>query len=765
MNQIKNQSKFEFDVNQCITLRLEHGNTVIYVAGEKFMQCKFLLINIPIKKMDYLSNLDSIDEISERLDSSLEHKKTNLVIPPETEFWGHCSNLQIWSENDYNTDLLHSNLAFPLLKRLTEVNDTQAKKVFKKEIIKRLKRGYLPSIVCLAESGCLDQFNQEELFPIFREIDFDYCYYPSNLDSTNKYVALKLFKDLFENCPSYIKPIIKPKLKEKTAKYLINAVDEDLHLYDRDLGNFSVEDYLIYLNDDELEMCIKELKFKLSSEGFKNFKESEIFDGTRLMTLLLKLKQDVNEMEIVKQSELEMGIQLRMFDSNDSQSMFRFLSDQIQYCLVNHGKVIRINLVGFKITNVPKQLCELKSLERLEVSKNRLMSLPKEIERLKSLRYLDLSHNKITYLPESIGNLKKLTHLDLSHNRLAELPVSIGNLKLLEELHLDRNNLKKLPESIGNLRLLKSLEVNQNNLEILPETIGDLKILEKLSLKHNKLLNLPESLGSLKSLEMLIVGYNRLNSLPKSISNLKSLTSLYIGQNFNYIPDIISELESLTMLEIGNLLTIIPKNVIHLQSVKSLSFRDNLLNCLPDFIGSLKGLEYLNLSNNNITSLPESIGNLKGLEYLKLPDNNITSLPESIGNLKGLINLNLSNNNITSLPESIGNLKELKILELDNNNLEDLPYTIGDLKHLEYLNLKYNKITELPESIGNLHSLNRLRLNKNPLNNLPNSIFKLNPHRLRRLITLDYEQKITLEKDLEKLERVVRRRDLFFKSN
>ncbi|MFX1237046.1 MAG: hypothetical protein ACFFAS_03805 [Promethearchaeota archaeon] len=58
-----------------------------------------------------------------------EERARNRVIPPETEFLVHCSNLQAWVEHGYDARLIHSNLAFPLLKRLCEVGDPQAKRM------------------------------------------------------------------------------------------------------------------------------------------------------------------------------------------------------------------------------------------------------------------------------------------------------------------------------------------------------------------------------------------------------------------------------------------------------------------------------------------------------------------------------------------------------------------------------------------------------------------------------------------------------------
>ena len=89
------------------------------------------------------------------------------IIPPETEFWGHCSNLQVWFENNYDTRLLHSNLAFPLLKRLTEVGDNQAKNVFNEEIVKRLRSGVFNTFLFLFETEYISYLSKDEKELVF----------------------------------------------------------------------------------------------------------------------------------------------------------------------------------------------------------------------------------------------------------------------------------------------------------------------------------------------------------------------------------------------------------------------------------------------------------------------------------------------------------------------------------------------------------------------------------------------------------------------
>lgn len=129
----------EFRVSEFITLRLEGEKTIIYVNGERFRQCKYLLLVNP-QDNEVQMDINSIDEAEEKLSLKLEEeiKPIGLGITPEEEFWGHCSNIQAWVENNYDTRLLHRNLAFFLLLELAEKGGKKAKFIFKEEIAKRL---------------------------------------------------------------------------------------------------------------------------------------------------------------------------------------------------------------------------------------------------------------------------------------------------------------------------------------------------------------------------------------------------------------------------------------------------------------------------------------------------------------------------------------------------------------------------------------------------------------------------------------------------
>ncbi|MFW9973632.1 MAG: hypothetical protein ACFFDF_25860 [Candidatus Odinarchaeota archaeon] len=152
----------EFKINEHLTLKLEEGKTNIYVNGTLFHQCKFLLINTPIKEIDNLNDIKSIDDAAELLDLSLGNDIYKYDIPPEAEFWGHCSNLQVWYEYNYDLRLIHSNLAFPLLQRLTDAGDPLAAIRFKEELVKRLRK-YPEMMPYYFFRGYIEYLTKEEI--------------------------------------------------------------------------------------------------------------------------------------------------------------------------------------------------------------------------------------------------------------------------------------------------------------------------------------------------------------------------------------------------------------------------------------------------------------------------------------------------------------------------------------------------------------------------------------------------------------------------
>lgn len=384
----------EFKLNYYITLKLENNKTFIYVAGEEFSQCHYLLLNKKVDEIKDLKLIESIDQLEAQLDKTMERSNVRqLKILPETEFWAHCSNMQIWAENQYDTKMLHRNLAFPLLKKLTEAGDMIAKKVFKEEIVERFESGFEPVVKFLILEGYMDHFSQDELDIIgensknVRRLDFSRWHFEG---------------DSF--------PQILP--------YLVNLQELSMN----------------YCHLSRLPQSFSNLKsLQTLSLGYNRFDEipDSIIKLPKLETLqmvnngLKKVSDNIQELKYLR------GLSLH-------KNRLRSLPNSISQI----PSLNNLALDGNQFKIFPEQLTMLAHLESLGLNSNQLTEIPDSIKNLKTLRIIGLDKNKLKSLPDSIGYLRSLEYLWLDNNQIQTLPESIYYLKSLKFITIRNNPLK-----------------------------------------------------------------------------------------------------------------------------------------------------------------------------------------------------------------------------------------------------------------------------------------------------------------------------------
>ncbi|MFX1238330.1 MAG: leucine-rich repeat domain-containing protein [Promethearchaeota archaeon] len=438
----------EFKINEFISLKLENDKTSIYVKGSRFTQCKniYLLFNIrpeDIKEKEY-ETIQSIDQLEQK-DKSREFERLN--ISPQEEFWGHCSNLQAWAEHDYDTCLLHRNLSFPLLKRLSKAGDALARKVLKSEIIKRISIGYIPVVNYLMRENFLDFLNIKEI----STLGYDFVKY---------------------------------------GRYKILVVDNVLDLRRRNI------DALEKIKNLEKVSLLHELDLSRNTltalpDSLGDFKD------------LQKLQLSVNKLENLPES---IGGLVSLHTLNLLGNKLKTLPNSIK----NLNKLQHLNLSHNSDLILPEVIGLLDSLQELHLSGIHCKVFPESIVNLISLHELEISNNYLYELPTSISKLKNLQRFFLRGNGLKSLPESLGKLGSLEWLDLSVNDLKLLPDAIGDLKTLQILDLSRNKLSNLPEPLGNLRSLKRLDLSNNKLRQLPKSIINLTSLENLILNGNPL---------------------------------------------------------------------------------------------------------------------------------------------------------------------------------------------------------------------------------------------------------------
>ncbi len=290
----------EFKVNEYITLKLEDDITNIYINDILFRQCKILLLNIPNDKDS--KQIQSIDEAADKMGWSpfgqaipnIRHK-----ISPKTKFWVHCSNIQAWIENDYNTKILHHSISFPLLKKLVELGDPLAKMRFKEEVAERLERSTPQVLLFLIRERYLDVFTPEELESLILNIEFTlpsekeyFKYVPSlfhdfiyGLGLSNQAAIIlfeHLFKSFYGNLFVELKQILLQKSQIETdtilfklTQGLLNTNLKRIKLYFNFLKR---EEKISLLNSSITNKCY-EVIFELLTENpglFNRLNEEQI---------------------------------------------------------------------------------------------------------------------------------------------------------------------------------------------------------------------------------------------------------------------------------------------------------------------------------------------------------------------------------------------------------------------------------------------------------------------------------------------------------
>jgi len=133
---------------------------------------------------------------------------------------------------------------------------------------------------------------------------------------------------------------------------------------------------------------------------------------------------------------------------------------------------------------------------------------------------------KVTKIPSEIGEIKSLIKIIINSSKIIEVPNSIGDLHNLETLNLSRTNITKLPSTISKLINLKNLNLSFLKIKTLPD-LRMLNNLEILMINDSTIKSIPDYLSRLKNFRQINVRNIALDSFPMSIvdSGIKILTN------------------------------------------------------------------------------------------------------------------------------------------------------------------------------------------------------------------------------------------------
>lgn len=407
--------KKEFTINQYLKLKLEGGRTNIYVNNRRFMQCMYLLLNISVDRIEDYDEIESIDEAAVKLNRSME--RNHSTVPPETEFWGHCSNIQTWAENDYDTRILHRNLAFPLLKALVDAGDPIAKRKFKEEIALRYATGHPTVIRFLTQNGYLHYLTEDEFESMLLDINF-----PS----------------IDEYCRRVI-PILNNTMNPETIKIIKQQTSSFINKF-----RFKYK-YLILLKAIEKIPEVKRQEFvEIIYNKYKGVGSFPI------LKFLSKAKVNFYNLD------------LKIITYNG-----RLIG------LILDSKINLKNRMIEKIEDIKEFEENSEIIEELDLSNNRINKIS-NLENLKKLKKLYLKNNYIEDI-EGLENLDNLELLDLSGNiNIEEIPDSLNNLSNLKIVKLTGCRITKFSKSVS-----RFFWMGQNFRNYTNYTVKDIKYYEK----------------------------------------------------------------------------------------------------------------------------------------------------------------------------------------------------------------------------------------------------------------------------------------------
>ncbi|MFX0102149.1 MAG: leucine-rich repeat domain-containing protein [Candidatus Hodarchaeota archaeon] len=241
-------------------------------------------------------------------------------IPVDDVYWATCSNLQAWAENDYNTRLLHSKLAFPLLKALMEAGDPVANKVYKKELIEKVLSGPDTSLFYLSSERYLDVLDDEDFAMIIEGCkDEPVRALSAHPDLTM--LALQKHVNEPKQYQEYIKDIVEKLPKEERAgKYfqvgriLINMKQRELSKKKLTMKSRSStinlgikilelatgfpncpEELIYYLSGIHSLRGEKEMGLKVNERGYELFSNPEFLSNIFYFASILKDKDTISK--------------------------------------------------------------------------------------------------------------------------------------------------------------------------------------------------------------------------------------------------------------------------------------------------------------------------------------------------------------------------------------------------------------------------------------------------------------------------------------
>ncbi|MEX2715220.1 MAG: leucine-rich repeat domain-containing protein [Candidatus Sigynarchaeota archaeon] len=499
------EARSTFRVNEHLSLRLVDPAIVQVLVDDKPVDvCKHVIVTIPAD-----AEGDSIDELVDAARAAGtvdgEMGRDGPVIPPETAFWAHCSNVQAWADHDYDTRLIDSRLAFPLLRKLAAAGDAAARRALGREIDSRLAAGYWPTIIAILETV------------------------PGNLEGRH---LSTIFARLATPAARHL--LIDEGILDHAGEHVVPDDDDPGHVH---LPEPLHRAFLDHLAGEAIDV---HARFRIARHPRTSPATLERLarDQDRHVRRAVALNPGTPRHVIAALAASDPDPLVRRaatrrprYDRPDMQKLPRSRhGDDIPFVTIRGSKdPVYVNIEWASQHDYHHEMPENDYITRVALDLRHLGIRSLDdiggLDTIPRLDELDLSNNQIAILDGFsimpwITSLKSLTITSIDR------VTNLAHMVSLETLHIDSDSIKSIKD-IGNLILLKSLFIKGPIEKI--EDLENLCYLESLTIRSGNLRRI-EGLNTLSNLIYLDLSDNQITCI-SNLENLKNLQTINLANN------------------------------------------------------------------------------------------------------------------------------------------------------------------------------------------------------------------------------------------
>ena len=427
-----------------------------------------------------------------------------------------------------------------------------------------------------------------------------------------------------------------------------------------------------------------------------------------LIQQILSYHTDVKSSQVGGTKDTSLNVQWSCFKLPELKA--NLVGDEGVYRPCYKGQQAVASAVGHSDLKPTHVTLRCDAVREIYLDHNQLTSLPIQLFQLKNVQLIDVSSNKLVKLPtlpldhdadhefDGGWSCRSLRTLNITGNELTCLPPSVWELPHLESLSCSENKLNSLltdMENVPSYNELTDVDFSHNNLfGILSGHLFELPSIRKVNLSKNEITGLPEALWKSSTLSDLDLSDNCLkNLLPESAGEIKA-NQQSIKHTHRHMQHADQILEGKVEIEA----TISTKQDSPSAPMRSVSTMKRTTSTQVDRC-TYSALKTLNLSQNKFTAFPEALAcfapNLTSLDLSKnqLQEVDVHLLPPllkmftanqceitRVGNV-------LSEENLTRMSQNCRRPMSIDP-KCQHRNHSQLPY-------LKFIDLSGNQITHM----------------------------------------------------------------------